>query len=75
MDRKQVNSTEEIKRVLKDEILAVLNQASAKHPVVSVDGEPEVILVVGVNGTARPPPSASFRTSYEARQKRSVVRR
>ena len=53
VDRKQVNSTEEIKRVLKDEILAVLNQASAKHPVVSVDGEPEVILVVGVNGTGK----------------------
>jgi fused signal recognition particle receptor len=53
VDRKQVQSTDEIKRVLKDEILAVLNKSTAAHPVRMVDGEPEVILVVGVNGTGK----------------------
>jgi fused signal recognition particle receptor len=53
IDRKQVNNVEELKRVLKDEILVLLNDATAKHPVRSVDGEPEVILVVGVNGTGK----------------------
>ena len=53
VDRKQVNSTDEIKGVLKQEILRLLNDAAAKHPVTSVDGEPEVILVVGVNGTGK----------------------
>jgi len=53
VDRKQVNSTEEIKNVLKQEILRPLNEAAAKFPVRTVDGEPEVILVVGVNGTGK----------------------
>ena len=53
VDRKQVNSTDEIKGVLKQEILRMLNEAAAKYPVRSVDGEPEVILVVGVNGTGK----------------------
>ncbi len=53
VDRKQINNIDELKRVLKEEILAVLEAASAKHPVISVDGEPEVILVVGVNGTGK----------------------
>lgn len=53
VDRKQIDNVDELKRVLKEEILAVLNDATAKHPVLSVDGEPEVILVVGVNGTGK----------------------
>jgi fused signal recognition particle receptor len=53
VDRKQINNIDELKRVLKEEILTVLNDATAKHPVRSVDGEPEVILVVGVNGTGK----------------------
>ncbi len=53
VDRKQINNVDELKRVLKEEILAVLNDATAKHPVISVDGEPEVILIVGVNGTGK----------------------
>ena len=53
VNRKQVQSTEEIKRVLKDEILRLLNEAGAKHPVRTVDEPPEVILVVGVNGTGK----------------------
>ena len=53
VDRKQVNSTDQIKGVLKQEILRLLNESAAKHPVRSVDGEPEVILIVGVNGTGK----------------------
>jgi fused signal recognition particle receptor len=53
VDRKQVNSTDEIKGVLKREMLRMLHESEAKHPVLSVDGEPEVILVVGVNGTGK----------------------
>jgi fused signal recognition particle receptor len=53
VNRNQVQSTDEIKRVLKDEILGVLNKSTAAHPVRAVDGEPEVILVVGVNGTGK----------------------
>jgi fused signal recognition particle receptor len=53
VDRKQINNVDELKRVLKEEILGLLNAATAKNPVRSVDGEPEVILVVGVNGTGK----------------------
>src|SRR5208282_314521 len=52
VDRKQVGNVGELKRVLKDELLAILD-AAEKTPVQKVDGEPEVILVVGVNGTGK----------------------
>ena len=52
VDRKQVANVEELKRVLKEELLAILNTAD-QHPVQKVNGEPEVILVVGVNGTGK----------------------
>src|SRR5664279_5632850 len=52
VDRKQVGNVEELKRVLKDELLAILNTTDNK-PVQKVDGEPEVILVVGVNGVGK----------------------
>jgi fused signal recognition particle receptor len=52
VDRKQVGDVGELKRVLKDELLAILD-AAEKNPVQKVDGEPEVILVVGVNGTGK----------------------
>lgn len=52
VDRKQVANVEELKRVLKDELLAILS-AAEQRPVQKVDGEPEVILVVGVNGTGK----------------------
>ena len=51
-DRKQIKDVDELKRLLKDELLAILN-ASNNHPVQKVDGTPEVILVVGVNGTGK----------------------
>jgi fused signal recognition particle receptor len=51
-DRKQIKDVVELKRLLKEEILAILD-ASNKQPVQRVDGVPEVILVVGVNGTGK----------------------
>ena len=51
-DRKQIKNIEELKRLLKDELLAILEQGSSR-PVQRVDGAPEVILVVGVNGTGK----------------------
>ena len=43
---------QELKRLLKEELLAILTSANAR-PVQKVDGAPEVILVVGVNGTGK----------------------
>ena len=51
-DRKQIKNVEELKRLLKEELLAILNAANTR-PVNKVDGTPEVILVVGVNGTGK----------------------
>jgi fused signal recognition particle receptor len=51
-DRKQIKNTDELKRLLKDELLSILNAANTS-PVKKVDGIPEVILVVGVNGTGK----------------------
>src|SRR5215475_5437408 len=51
-DRKQIRNVEELKRLLKEELLGILNSANSR-PVNKVDGTPEVILVVGVNGTGK----------------------
>lgn len=51
-DRRQIKDVQELKRLLKEELLAILNSAN-KQPVQKVDGSPEVILVVGVNGTGK----------------------
>ena len=51
-DRKQIKDVEELKRLLKEELLAILNAANSR-PVNKVEGTPEVILVVGVNGTGK----------------------
>jgi fused signal recognition particle receptor len=51
-DRKQIKDVEELKRLLKEELLGILNSANSR-PVRTVDGTPEVILVVGVNGTGK----------------------
>ncbi|HVJ05047.1 MAG TPA: signal recognition particle-docking protein FtsY [Candidatus Saccharimonadales bacterium] len=50
--RKQIADTTELKRVLKDELLAILNRAAESNPKVVVQA-PEVILVVGVNGVGK----------------------
>jgi fused signal recognition particle receptor len=51
-DRKQIKNVDELKRLLKEELLAILSSANTR-PVQKVDGVPEVILVVGVNGTGK----------------------
>src|SRR5205807_6610687 len=51
-DRKQIKNVDELKRLLKEELLAILTAANTQ-PVRRVDGTPEVILVVGVNGTGK----------------------
>src|SRR5260370_19911311 len=51
-DRKQIKDVEELKRLLKEELLAILNAANTP-PVERPDGVPEVVLVVGVNGTGK----------------------
>jgi fused signal recognition particle receptor len=51
-DRKQIRDVNELKRLLKDELLTILTSTSSR-PVTRVDGTPEVIVVVGVNGTGK----------------------
>jgi len=51
-DRKQIKNVDELKRLLKEELLTILDAANTR-PVQKVDGTPEVILVVGVNGTGK----------------------
>jgi fused signal recognition particle receptor len=51
-DRKQIKDVAELKRLLKEELLQIISAAGSR-PLVKVDGTPEVILVVGVNGTGK----------------------
>jgi fused signal recognition particle receptor len=51
VDRRQIGNVEELRRVLKDELLAIMSRANLE-PVKAVD-PPEVIVVVGVNGTGK----------------------
>src|SRR5215468_899632 len=51
-DRRQIKNVEELKRLLKEELLSVLNRANTP-PVERPEGVPEVVLVVGVNGTGK----------------------
>jgi fused signal recognition particle receptor len=51
-DRKQIKDIDELKRLLKEQLLAILNTANSR-PVQKVNGTPEVILVVGVNGAGK----------------------
>lgn len=51
-DRRQIKNVEDLKRLLKDELLSVLSRANTP-PVERDEGVPEVILVVGVNGTGK----------------------
>src|SRR5579864_3684939 len=43
-DRKQIADVAELKRLLKEELLAILNQGNSR-PAQKVEGEPEVIIV------------------------------
>src|SRR5262249_39594016 len=51
-DRRQIRNIDELKRLLKEELLGILASADSQ-PVQKVDGTPEVILIVGVNGTGK----------------------
>ncbi|HEX6802757.1 MAG TPA: signal recognition particle-docking protein FtsY [Terriglobales bacterium] len=51
-DRKQIKDVGELKRLLKEELLTILNAANTP-PVERGEGVAEVILVVGVNGTGK----------------------
>src|SRR5260370_7889057 len=50
-DRKQIKDVQELKRLLKEELLMILSSANTR-PVNAVDGTPELLLRVGVNGPA-----------------------
>jgi fused signal recognition particle receptor len=51
-DRKQIGNLDELKRLLKQELLAILNTANTP-PIEREEGVPGVVLVVGVNGTGK----------------------
>jgi len=51
-ERKQIRDVQELKRLLKEELLEIMNTANTP-PVERADGVAEVILVVGVNGTGK----------------------
>jgi fused signal recognition particle receptor len=51
-DRRQIADAVELKKLLKGELLNILTRANIP-PVEAQDGDPEVILVVGVNGTGK----------------------
>lgn len=51
-DRRQIGDVHELKRLLKQELLTILNSANTP-PVERAEGVPEVVLVVGVNGTGK----------------------
>ncbi|MDR3764525.1 MAG: signal recognition particle-docking protein FtsY [Acidobacteriota bacterium] len=52
VDRKLIGDGDELKRVLKQELLAILQRAEEARPRIEVE-PPEVILVVGVNGAGK----------------------
>jgi fused signal recognition particle receptor len=52
VDRKQIKNVDELKRLLKEELLTIINSANTP-PVERAEGMPEVIMVVGVNGTGK----------------------
>jgi fused signal recognition particle receptor len=51
-DRKQIADAAELKRLLKSEVLNLLTRANIP-PISPQEGDPEVIMVVGVNGTGK----------------------
>ena len=74
VDRKQIGNVEELKRVLKEELLKILNVAD-QRPVRTVDGEPEVILVVGVNGTGKTTSTGKLAYALRAQGKTVLLAR
>src|ERR1700739_2339400 len=71
-DRKQIKDVQELKRLLKEELLAILNSANTT-PVQKVDGTPEVILVVGVNGTGKTTTIGKLAQSFRSQGKNVLL--
>ena len=71
-DRKQIKDVKELKRLLKEELLAILNSANTT-PVQKVDGTPEVILVVGVNGTGKTTTIGKLAQSFRSQGKNVLL--
>jgi fused signal recognition particle receptor len=51
-DRKQIKDVAELKRLIKEQVLAILNATPARVGK-AAPGQPEVVMVVGVNGTGK----------------------
>src|SRR2546421_4340894 len=51
-DRKQIKDVAELKRLIKDQLLEILNSTPPRSGK-PASGQPEVIMVVGVNGTGK----------------------
>jgi fused signal recognition particle receptor len=51
-DRKQIKDTAELKRLIKDQILDILN-STPSLAATPMRGEPEVVMIVGVNGSGK----------------------
>jgi fused signal recognition particle receptor len=51
-DRKQIKDTNELKRLIKDQLLEILKGTPSKAET-PMKGDPEIVMVVGVNGTGK----------------------
>jgi fused signal recognition particle receptor len=67
-DRKQIKDVNELKRLLKEELLAILT-STASQPLTKVDGTPEVIMVVGVNGAGKTTTIGKLAQTFRAQGK------
>lgn len=70
VDRKLVNDSSELKQLLRDELLEVLK--STEKPPTEVAAPPEVVLVVGVNGSGKTTTIGKLTNRYKS-QDRSVL--
>src|SRR5215471_15571608 len=71
-DRKQIGNVEELKRLLKEELLAILNAANTP-PVERPEDVPEVVLVVGVNGTGKTTTIGKLAQTVRSQDKRALL--
>ncbi len=72
VDRKQIGDVAELKRVLKEELHAILARANTP-PVETGEDEPEVILVVGVNGTGKTTTIGKLAQTFKAQGKSTLL--
>ena len=71
-DRKQIKDVGELKRLLKEELLAILTSA-APRPLTKVQSPPEVIMVVGVNGAGKTTTIGKLAQVFRAQGKTVVL--